>query len=126
MAASVPEDLGRLFCERMKAGDLDGVMALYEPEATFRPEPGRSVGGTAAIREAMQGFLALGPNLTIESKALGRTGDIALTTSRWSLEGTGPDGPVRLSGQSVEVARRQSDGSWLYVVDTPWGLEWQE
>lgn len=40
-----------------------------------------------------------------------------------------PEDPDRLfalalkSGQSVEVARRQADGTWLFVIDTPWGLE---
>jgi hypothetical protein len=28
-----------------------------------------------------------------------------------------------MSGHSVEVARRQGDGTWLFVIDTPWGLE---
>src|SRR5687767_510803 len=31
MTARTPEDIDRLFAERMAAGDVDGVVALYEP-----------------------------------------------------------------------------------------------
>jgi ketosteroid isomerase-like protein len=40
------------------------------------------------------------------------------------LDGTGPDGkPVKIEGQSAEVARRQPDGTWLFVIDNPHGLQ---
>jgi ketosteroid isomerase-like protein len=35
MAAKTPEDVDRLFEERVNAGDVDGVLALYEPGATL-------------------------------------------------------------------------------------------
>lgn len=31
--AAEPEDLGRLFLERANTGDVDGLVALYEPDA---------------------------------------------------------------------------------------------
>src|SRR4029450_10309582 len=50
--------------------------------------------------------------------------DLALTTSKWVLEGIGADGkPARMEGQSAEVARRQPDGTWLFVIDNPYGLQ---
>jgi hypothetical protein len=33
--AGEPEDLGRMFLERASAGDVDGVVALYEPTAVL-------------------------------------------------------------------------------------------
>ncbi len=30
--------------------------------------------------------------------------------------------PAQMSGHGVEVARRQSDGTWLYVIDDPFAL----
>ena len=81
--------------------------------------------GTAAIREAIANFLVLKPTISLDTKVLGEAGGIALMTSRWRLTGAGPDGaPVELAGQSAEVVRRQPDGSWLFLVDTPYGLEW--
>ena len=67
------------------------------------------------------------PAVTLESKTLAMAGDIALTSSKWKLIGTGPDGnPITMGGHSAEVSRRQSNGTWLFVIDNPWGLEWDE
>ena len=35
MNATMPEDLHRLWVERVNAGDLDGLVALYEPAGAF-------------------------------------------------------------------------------------------
>jgi uncharacterized protein (TIGR02246 family) len=125
MPARTPEELDRLFSEALNSGNLDALVALYEPQATLTPEPGQVVTGAQAIREALSAFVALKPTLTLEVKTLAQTGDIALTSAKWALSGTGPDGnQTTMSGYSVEVSRRQPDGSWLFVIDTPWGLEW--
>jgi len=64
------------------------------------------------------------PRIKLDGKKLAEAGDIALTTSKWVLEGTGPDGkPMKMEGQSAEVARRQPDGTWLFVIDNPYGLQ---
>jgi ketosteroid isomerase-like protein len=50
-------------------------------------------------------------------------GDIALVISRWTLELSGADGEVsRQSGTATDVMRRQSDGTWRYVIDNPQGV----
>ena len=127
MPAQNPEELDRLFSDAMNAGDLDALVALYEPQATLTPQPGQVVTGTRAIREALSAFVATKPTLTLAVKTLAQTGDIALTSARWELAGTGPDGtPITMSGHSAEVSRRQIDGTWLFVIDAPWGLEWGE
>ena len=125
MPARNPEELDRLFSEALNAGNLEALVALYEPQATLTPEPGHVVTGAQAIREALRAFVALKPTLTLDVKTLAQTGDLALTSAKWVLSGTGPDGhQTTMSGHSVEVSRRQPDGSWLFVIDTPWGLEW--
>ncbi len=125
MPAKHPEDLDRLFEQHLNAGDLDALMTLYEQQAAFTTQPGQVVVGASAVRVALQGFLAMKPTMTLDTKVLAHTGDLALLTSRWTLAGTGPDGkPVQTAGASIEVARRQMDGTWLFAIDTPWGLEW--
>jgi hypothetical protein len=59
-----------------RAGDVEGLVSLYEPDAAPRP--------------------------TL------RAGDLAVTSSVLR------DGTV-----TVEVARRQRDGTWLWVIDQP-------
>jgi uncharacterized protein (TIGR02246 family) len=127
MSARSPEELDRLFSQAFNAGDLDALVALYEPEATLAPGPGQVARGTKAIREALTAFLATKPKITMEPKAIAQTGDIALTSSKWELVGTGPDGkPMTMGSHSVEVCRRQPNGNWLFVIDSPWGHEWDK
>jgi ketosteroid isomerase-like protein len=123
MTARNPEDIDRIFERELNAGNLEGLVSLYEPSASFTVEPGKVVSGTSAIREALAGFLSLTPSITLSPRILGNAGDIALLSSRWVLKGTAPDGSaVDLSGESAEVVRRQADGSWKFIVDSPWGL----
>jgi ketosteroid isomerase-like protein len=123
MSARTPEDLDVLFARELNAGNLDGLAALYEPGATFTVEPGKVVTGTSAIRDALGGFLAMKPHITLKTAILGNAGDVVMMTSAWQLTGTGPDGSaVDLEGDSAEIARRQPDGSWKFIIDSPWGL----
>ncbi len=118
MAAHKPEEIGQIFCAAFNSGDLNSIMALYEPEAKLVSQPGQVVSGHEAIRAALEGFLALKPKMNLEVKKLIQAEDVALLHSQWSLTGTGPDGgPITMSGQSTEVARQQPDGSWLYLID---------
>jgi len=123
MAAREPDEAHRLWAERFNGGDLEGLVAFYEPNAILMPQPGQAVSGTAAIREALGGFLSLKPTFDwVETKPAIRSGDLALLHSRWTLSGTGPDGsPLSLSGTTADVVRRQADGTWLFAIDNPWG-----
>jgi ketosteroid isomerase-like protein len=123
MAARNPEEIDAIFERELNAGNLEGLLALYEPNATFTVQPGTIVSGTAAIREALTGFLSLKPRISLEPRVLGNNGEVALISSKWSLKGTGPDGSaVDLGGESTEVVRKQADGTWKFIIDSPWGL----
>jgi len=122
MPAHSPEELDKLFADALNSGNLEALVALYEPQACLGPEPGKFVTGTA-LRETIVGFLAMKPTITLEPKTLALTGGIALTSAKWELTGTAPDGtPVTMTGQSAEISRQQPDGSWLFLIDSPWGL----
>jgi uncharacterized protein (TIGR02246 family) len=124
MPARTPEEVHELFAEYFSAGDLDGIVSLYEPDATFVPQPGQTVTGTSAIREALKGFLALKGELVMQPARVIQADDTALLFSKWTLSGTGPDGnAVELAGHTSDVVRRQADGTWLMVIDNPYGAE---
>ena len=123
MPAARPEDVDTLFAQALNAGNLDALVALYEPGASLTPMPGTTVTGHAAIRDALAGFLAGKPTMSISARVVARSGDVALVTAKWQLAMTGPDGkPAAMSGQSVEVLRRQGGGHWLFAIDEPFGL----
>jgi uncharacterized protein (TIGR02246 family) len=120
MTARAPADVDRLFAEAISGGDIEAALACYEAEASLVPQPGQVVRGTAALREAVAGLVALKGPLEINVVEVVEAGEIALLRSRWTLQGTGEDGqPVELAGAGAEVVRRQADGSWRFVIDHP-------
>ena len=122
MPANSPQEVTNLVAQRLNRGDLDGIMALYEPNAGLAPQPGQVLQGAAAIREGFAGFIALKPSMNMESETVIQADDLAIVYTKWSLSGTTPDGdPVNMSGQSTDVMRRQPDGTWLCVIDNPFG-----
>jgi uncharacterized protein (TIGR02246 family) len=124
MVKDNPVELDRLFEQALNAGDIDALVALYEPQAALMPSPGNVVVGAAAIREALAGFLAGKPTITTSGRLVAQTGDIALLANKWTLAMTGPDGkPTTMSGNAVEVARRQPAGHWLFAMDMPFGMD---
>jgi uncharacterized protein (TIGR02246 family) len=122
MAPQTPEQVVEQLGEAIADRDLDRAVALYEPEATFAPQPDHVISGLDAIREAVAAFIATEPELTGEITKVLTAGDTALVQNRWELRGRQPDGsPVEMSGVSADVVRRQPDGSWRVLIDDPWG-----
>ena len=123
MGARTPEEVDRQFAAALNAGNVEALVALYEPDATLTPQPGTNVKGHAAIREALSGFIAAKPHITLAPRVVAQTGDLALVSAEWQLNLTGPDGkPASMGGKSVEVVRRQRDGTWLFAMDEPFGV----
>jgi len=121
--ATSPEQLHQLFADALNATDVDALAALYAPDACVVPRNGVSASGAKAIRELLTGYCALNATMQIKTRHSIVNGDTALLMSDWTMTGTKPDGsPVSSSGTSVEIARRTSDGSWLYVIDLPHGI----
>lgn len=118
--AAKPEDLNQLFSERANAGDVDGLVALYEPDATVVFPPGPPVSGAHAIRHAFTQVLADKPTIRMERRPTVHADNLALTSVQWTMTLTGPDRQTRIiSGLSAEVTRQQPDGTWLRIIDQP-------
>jgi ketosteroid isomerase-like protein len=102
-----PQDLERLLVTRQRAGDVEGMMALYEPQAVVDCGDGTVLRGTDAIRAYFAGTVAAGRKFSFGAQRPSLIGgDLALTSTRL------PDGTV-----TAEVARRQADGTWRWVID---------
>jgi ketosteroid isomerase-like protein len=107
--AAQPEELSRLVVERLNAGDVEGLVALYEPDAVLALPNGQVATGTSEIRQAYEHLVADRPTFAPgQQQPTLRSGDLALTSVRLV------DG-----GITVEVARRQPDGMWLWAIDHP-------
>ena len=104
-----PQELEPLLIARANAGDVDGMVALFEPNAVLAIGGGKVARGTVEIREFYSNLLANGFVFHAgEQYPAIFNGDFALTSSRY------PNGTF-----SSEVARRQEDGTWLWAIDCP-------
>ena len=105
-----PEDLTRKFVDAVNAGDVEGLVALYEPDAVIAFPPGELTVGHDAIRELYTGMLAAQPHFEYEEPLTTLiSGDLALTAT-----------PAQdAAGVRAQVVRRQPDGSWKRVLDRP-------
>jgi ketosteroid isomerase-like protein len=110
--AADPQELEQFLVARENAGDVDGMTALFEPDAVIDCGDGQLVRGTAAIHAFFTKLQATGFGPEKRKFQLGEQrpalicGDLALTSTR-SGSGT----------VTTEVARRQKDGTWLWVID---------
>lgn len=59
--ATEPNDLERFFIDRANAGDIEGLLALYEPNATLSDTEGKTYRGHDEIRAFFTSYLADGP-----------------------------------------------------------------
>ena len=121
MSIAKLQDVHPRFEKAFSSGDLEGLVSMYEPQASLAPEPGKVVSGTEAIREAYRAFLAIQPKIEVETLAVFESGEgIAMLHGRWVLTATLPDGSaIRNEGRNSEVLRRQADGGWLFLIDNP-------
>jgi ketosteroid isomerase-like protein len=108
--AERPEDLTTMFVARANERDAAGLAALYEPEAAMAYPPGSTTRGRAAIEQLFRQMLTKAARFEVENSLPPLlAGDLALCSTR-RRDGT---------GLRVQVARRQTDGSWLRVLDWP-------
>ena len=117
--AESPEQLHIKFLDAFNRHDLEGLVALYEPDAVLASskEPMR---GKDAIREAYRGYLANHPTMELQTLGANRVGELAMLHGHWVMSSTAEDGsPVRHEGHNTETVRLQPDGRWLFVIDNP-------
>lgn len=119
--ASSPADVIQLVSEHVNSGNVEEIMRLYEPGATYVSASGEHLHG-GQIRENFQRLAMLAPQMSGEMVSVVVTGDIALVRNCWEFRGQLPGGAlVRTGGISALALRRRRDGSWGILVDDPWG-----
>ena len=85
------------------------MAALYEPDAVLDCGGGGLARGREAIRTFYAELIASGTLFEIgDQRPAILSEDLALTSTRL------PNGSV-----TAEIARRQDDGTWLWVIDQP-------
>src|SRR4051812_29457914 len=117
MGVSQPQEIHQAVEDAFNAKDVDGLVALYESDARMVAPDGTVAVGTEAIREQWEFALAMRAPMRLHTRFCVEMGDVALLRNDWKLDST----DVEMASSSCEVVRRQSDGSWRYIIDHPFG-----
>jgi uncharacterized protein (TIGR02246 family) len=124
MLPDKPEDWPRAFEQYLNAGNLDAVMALYEPEARFVTKSGETLVGRDRIRKLVGGLIEAKERLHSRVVQAVTIGHIAQLYT--DFEGTMNDDSgktVAIRNKAIEVLRCQPDGTWRLIVVDPNGRE---
>lgn len=117
-----PEQMNTVFAEAFNSKQVENLMLLYQPDAVLVRLDGSIAQGSEQIRDELTHLLKIGIRAVGDNQFAITHGDIALLRANFTITAVNETGQeVQIKGSSSEVVRRQPDGSWLYVVDHPFG-----
>ncbi|WP_128331483.1 DUF4440 domain-containing protein [Apibacter sp. HY039] len=117
-----PDQMNQCFADAYNSGDLNRINALFEKEAKIVKYNGDIISGFEKMNEEHLNLLKLGGKMTSVNKYCIETEDIAMLRADWKIETKNEKSEdITITGSSVELIRRQKDGTWLYIVDNPFG-----
>jgi uncharacterized protein (TIGR02246 family) len=114
MPAKTPEEICQLFQQYMAAGDIDALLGIYDPEVVFLNRSAEPKKGRQELRQELATLAAAKTNFQFKIRQVIQAGDIALMHTEWTVSA-----PQQMSQYAIEVARRQPDGSWCWLIGDP-------
>lgn len=114
MSANRPEEICELFQRYMNQGDLDSLVGIYDPEAAFLDPSGQIRRGRNGMREVLAPLAEARAQFDFNIRQVIQSGDIALMHTEWMVSSH-----PSMSSYAIEVARRQPDGSWCWLIGDP-------
>ncbi len=119
-ANTVFKQVGGQWIDRYLAADLEGLMALYTPDATVMLHGKPAMQGKAAIREffaASLGKAEVSFNIDVEQAEI--HGNMAYLISKYwmSVRPHDTDQHITDAGRSLLIYKRDSSGQWKIHAD---------
>jgi uncharacterized protein (TIGR02246 family) len=124
IAPHKPENWPRVFEQHLNAGDLEAVMALYDPDARFVARSGETLVGHDRIRKVLGSMIDAKTRFHSRVIRAVTVGDIAQLYT--DFDGTAVDSSgktIPVHNKAIEVLRRQPDGDWKLIMSDPNGRE---
>jgi ketosteroid isomerase-like protein len=119
-----PEQVHPALAAAYNAGDLEGMLALYDPRAVLVIKPGRVTAGPAELRAALSRLVEIRGHLTVHPDSFVRSDDLVLALGKYILSGRRRGGtPFEVESRFADVLRRKTDGRWLVAVDNGFNRE---
>jgi ketosteroid isomerase-like protein len=114
MPAKRPPEICHLFRQYMAQGDVDSLLSLYDEEAVFLTRSRETKKGRPGLREELAPLAAARAIFEFDIKQIIQSGDVALMHTQWQVSS-----PEPMSVYAIEVARRQPDGTWCWLIGDP-------
>ena len=114
MSAKSPEQICQLFQQYMAGGDIEALLSIYDPEAVFLNQSGEVKHGRQGLREELAPLASAKAIFDFSIKQIIQSGDIALMHTHWTVYS-----PQPMSAYAIEVARREPDGAWCWLIGEP-------
>jgi uncharacterized protein (TIGR02246 family) len=114
MPASTPADICRIFRQAITAGDIDAALEIYDPDVVFLNKSGETRRGKAQLREELAPLVAAKASFDYDIRQIAESSGIALMHTVWTISH-----PQPTTMHAVEVARRQPDGTWRWLIGDP-------
>ena len=109
-----PEEICELFKQYMAAGDIESLLSVYDPEAVFLNQERELKHGMQELRNESASLAAARAKFDFSIKQIIQSGEFALMHTRWEVSS-----PQPMCVYAIEVARRQPDGSWRWLIGDP-------
>lgn len=116
MTVTDPRQMNEAFARTFNDRNIGRLLTFYESDAVLRVDGSdKDLIGTDAIAGELQQLLQMPGTMTSKNNFCVVQGDLALLRADWEI--VDDTGTIVVSGSSAELARRQPDGRWLYVID---------
>lgn len=103
-----------LFQQYMAEGDIESVLDVYDPVVVFLNQAGEVITGREGLRYELSPLTAMKARFEFTIKQIVQASDIALMHTQWTVSE-----PQPMSAYAIEVARRQPDGTWRWLIGDP-------
>lgn len=114
MPARTPAEICTIFQRGMAEGDLDAVLGIYDQHAVFVGPTTAVTSGRAELERSLAAQVAERRRFEFTIKSVTEADGIALMHTEWRVSGDPP-----MTVYAMEVARRQADGTWKWLIGDP-------
>jgi uncharacterized protein (TIGR02246 family) len=100
------------------AGNVEGMMAGYAPDAMVLPPNMPMAHGTEQIRRMSTGMAAVKGTLQLNQETAGGAGDFMYTTGTYHYQSPPAETGAVEDGKYLEVFERGADGKWRLAAES--------
>ncbi|HET6341402.1 MAG TPA: DUF4440 domain-containing protein [Gemmatimonadota bacterium] len=120
VAATIDEK-NTAFEQAMLAGNVDGMMVDYAPDAVVQPPMMPASSGTESIRALYSDMVAEGApasfDIVTDNVTVAESGELAYETGHYTAAGQVPEGETwEAQGKYLTVHKKNAEGQWQIVA----------